>query len=1080
MTHHTNMSDAANKKEDHINETDTDPSCTITGLLASWDDFKLFQLTKFYRERLEPAMEGGVHGVSSMLTLEKLISGLDHAKVCELAEKGERAESSKLLLNLVMKKGSQARRVMWEAFVKIRNAVPKIDKILKEILDHGFVPYDYIKVTVDSSSLTGKLKDIQQKHQDTLKVQTEKLLVNTMLKHGTVRTFHLLDRYVDLTIISSVRDRMLVEHELLARGRDREEWREKSIQRELEKIRPDQLFHSSFSHRKSQNGSLAAVAGVAGIGKTTMVQKIVHDWATGKIYQNFQFVFFFKFRELNAINCTINLSNLIVIFYPYLRNILENLWENPEGLLFIFDGLDEFRDKIDFDNSQGDTESLLECTDPEFRCKMSTIVCSLIQHKLLPGCSVLVTTRPNFLHVLEMAEINVWAEILGFVGEERKEYFNRFFEDEALAEAVFKHVEENEIMYTMSCNPSCCWIIGEALGTFFSQKGKNHQQVPKSITQLYSYYIYNILKNHGRHVENPRDVLLKVGKMAFAGVSEKNVVFQAGDLIQFQLQPSQFLSGFLMELLEGEDSPRNMVYTFPHFTIQEFVAALAQFLTPDYGEILKLLNEAHGTADGRFDVFLRFVAGLSSPGSAGPLEEFLGPFPDRTVCQVVDWVREMVEREIENIGGDTGNRNLLNTLHYLFESQNTEVAQATVGPVETLSFSYLQLSPNDCTVLNHAISFCDTIKHLDLQSCALQCDGIQRLGPTLHKCQNLGLVKYQLGDAGVKPLTEALMKPDCKIQKMRLENNSLTASCAEDLVSAVTAIHSLTDLQLGYNKLGDAGVNKLLSDALKNPQCNIQSLGLSFNGLTASCAKDIASVLTIKNSLKSLNLSSNEMGDSGLKWLSVALRNPASKLQKLGLWAVGLTASCAKDLASILSETHSLTELDLGFNKLGDSGVEILSEALRKPNCKIEELGLDHNDLTASCTKVLGSALSQNSSLKGLGLCFNDLQDSGVKQVAAALSGPDCKIQSLRLKSVGLTDSSTDDLVAVLSNATSLKELDLRSNTFTDNSIIMLRRLITAQKTLEQIQLAENQFSSDGKTQLRALQGIRPKLNVII
>ncbi|XP_059815247.1 NACHT, LRR and PYD domains-containing protein 3-like, partial [Hypanus sabinus] len=613
--------------------------------------------------------------------------------------------------------------------------------------------------------LSVPMEDVQQKHKETLRAQTETLRVNTILMREKVKVFQLVDRYAELTVISTVRDRRLVEHELLARGRDHEKWREKNLRGHLEKLRIDQLFQSSFFRSQSESGSSAAAAGVPGIGKTTMVQKIVYDWAMGKIYQQFQFVFSFKFRDLNTINNRINLKELILDQYPYFGNILREVWKNPEGLLFIFDGLDEFNDKIDFSDSRRDTEPQFTCTDPEFKCKVSDIVYSLIQGKLLPGCSVLVTTRPTALHLLEKADISVWAEILGFVDEERKEYFIRYFEDQTVAAAVFKHVEENEILYTMSYNPSYCWILALALGPFFTQRVRDPQRVPKTITQLYSYYIYNILKNHGREIGNPRDVLLRVGQMAYRGVSERKIVFTDGDLINYSLQTSQFLSGFLMELLEREDSARSVVYTFPHLTIQEFVAAVAQFLNPHPGDIMKFLTEVHSTTDGRFEVFLRFVAGLSSPMTARGLEEFLGPFPNETTCRVIDWVKEEVKRQSGNTS-EAGKRSLLNTLHYLFESQNRGLAQAALGSVETLSFRGMTLTPIDCAVLSHVIGLCDTIKHLDLQKCHIQCEGIQRLGPGLHKCQELRLGWNELGDSGVKLVSAALRNPECKIQKL--------------------------------------------------------------------------------------------------------------------------------------------------------------------------------------------------------------------------------------------------------------------------------------------------------------------------
>ncbi|XP_072440881.1 NACHT, LRR and PYD domains-containing protein 3-like isoform X2 [Chiloscyllium punctatum] len=635
------------------------------------------------------------------------------------------------------------------------------------------------------------VQGVQQKHKELLWVQTEKLKVNTILIKEKVKIFQLVDQYTELTLISNGRGRTVVEHELLARGRHYEECREKHLQRKVEKLQTEQLFQSSFSQRNSTSGIMVVMIGASGVGKTTMVQKIVYDWAMEKIYPQFQFVFSFNFRDLNTINERINLRKLIQSQYPYFGDVLGEVWKNPEGLLFIFDGLDEFKGKIDFSDSRGNTESPFMCTDPECWCDVSDIVYSLIQHKLLPGCSVLVTTRPTELHLLEKAEISVWTEILGFSGEERKEYFNKFFDDQKVAAAVFKHVEENEILYTMCYNPSFCWILGLSLGPFFTEKGRKQQQVPKTITQLYSYYIYNILEHHGREIEDPRDVLLKLGEMAFTGVSEKKIVFRNGDLIQYNLQPSQFLSGFLMEHLERDVSVQSVVYTFPHLTIQEFVAALAHFLSADPEDIQSLSEE-----DGRFDIFLRFLAGLSSPRAAKPLQRFLGQFPHPTTCRAIEWVQQKVKSQIEDTASPNDKKNML---HYLFETQNKALTQIVLGSAEILTFRGLVLKPVDCAVLSHLIGLCDLIQELDLQFCSIECAGLQQLIPTLHKCQVVRLRGNKLGDSGVKQLALALGKPDCKIQKIDLWDVGLTDSCAKDLLSAISVNQSLMYLNLGSN-----------------------------------------------------------------------------------------------------------------------------------------------------------------------------------------------------------------------------------------------------------------------------------------
>jgi len=53
----------------------------------------------------------------------------------------------------------------------------------------------------------------------------------------------------------------------------------------------------------------------------------------------------------------------------------------------------------------------------------------------------------------------------------------------------------------------------------------------------------------------------------------------------------------------------------------------------------------------------------------------------------------------------------------------------------------------------------------------------------------------------------------------------------------------------------------------------------------------------------------------------------------------GVTDEGCADLASALSSNPShLRELNLSYNKLGDSGVKLLSAVLENPHCKLEKL----------------------------------------------------------------------------------------------------------------------------------------------
>src|SRR4029434_10861518 len=104
-----------------------------------------------------------------------------------------------------------------------------------------------------------------------------------------------------------------------------------------------------------------------------------------------------------------------------------------------------------------------------------------------------------------------------------------------------------------------------------------------------------------------------------------------------------------------------------------------------------------------------------------------------------------------------------------------------------------------------------------------------------------------------------------------------------------------------------------------------------------------------------------------------------------------LTDKSCGIVATILQSPNSLTELDLCNNDLGGSGVPLLStqsaRALCLANCTTPD---------KSCG-IVATILQSPNSLTELDLCNNDLGDSGVQLLSNGLSSPHCKLQTLRL-----------------------------------------------------------------------------------
>ncbi|KAI5621581.1 NACHT, LRR and PYD domains-containing protein 3 isoform X2 [Silurus asotus] len=116
---------------------------------------------------------------------------------------------------------------------------------------------------------------------------------------------------------------------------------------------------------------------------------------------------------------------------------------------------------------------------------------------------------------------------------------------------------------------------------------------------------------------------------------------------------------------------------------------------------------------------------------------------------------------------------------------------------------------------------------------------------------------------------------------------------------------------------------------------------LCYCKLTEESCRILSSVLSSNSSsLRELDLSYNNLQDSGVNLLSAGLENPQCTLEILRLKCCSITGEgCAALVSALRSNTSShLRELHLNYNKAGESGVKLLSDLLKDPHCKLETL----------------------------------------------------------------------------------------------------------------------------------------------